>query len=55
VASSWRSCEDEVEDERVDTMGCIGLFYTNFVVFIVLGPRDILIFFVGPINRTQGG
>jgi hypothetical protein len=23
VASSWRSCGDEVKDKRVDAMGCI--------------------------------
>jgi hypothetical protein len=36
-------------------MGCIGLFYPNFVVFIVFGPKGILVFLVfwfGPINRT---
>jgi hypothetical protein len=43
VASSWRSREDEVEDEWVDATGCIGPFYLYFVVFIVLGPIDILV------------
>jgi hypothetical protein len=47
VASLWRSCEDEVKDGRVDVMGCIGLFYPNIVVFIVLGPRGILAFWLG--------
>jgi hypothetical protein len=51
VASSWRSCGDEVEDGRVDATGCIGLFYSNFVIFFVLGHKDnLLISF--PINRT---
>jgi hypothetical protein len=37
VASSRRSCGDEVEDERVNVTGCIRLLYPNFVVFFVLG------------------
>jgi hypothetical protein len=41
VASSRRSRGDEVEDERVDATGCIELFYPNFAVFTVLGPRGI--------------
>jgi hypothetical protein len=44
VASWWRSCGDEAEDGRVHVMGCIGLFCPNFVVFIILGPRGILVF-----------
>jgi hypothetical protein len=47
VASSWRSREDEVEDGWVDVMGCIGLFYPNFTIFVVLGPRGILVFWLG--------
>jgi hypothetical protein len=46
VPSSRRSREDEVEDGRVDTIGCIRLFYSNFIVFIVLGPRGILVFWL---------
>jgi hypothetical protein len=42
VASSQRSCGDEVEDGRVDATGCIGLFYPNFVVFFVLGHKGSL-------------
>jgi hypothetical protein len=44
VASLWRSREDKVKDGRVDAMGCIGLFYPNFDIFIVLGSRSILVF-----------
>jgi hypothetical protein len=44
VASSWRSHEDKVEDGRVNATGFIGLFYPNFAIFVVLGPRDILVF-----------
>jgi hypothetical protein len=47
VASSWRSREDEVEDRRVDAMGCIRLFYPNFAIFDVLDPRGILVFWLG--------
>jgi hypothetical protein len=47
VASSWRSCKDEVKDGRVDATGCIGLFYPYFTVFVVLGPRGILVFWMG--------
>jgi hypothetical protein len=46
VASSWMSHEDEAEDGRVDAMGCIRLFYPYFVVFIVLGRRVILVFWM---------
>jgi hypothetical protein len=44
MASSWRSSGDEVEDGWVDATGCIGLFYPNFVIFIVLDPKGILVF-----------
>jgi hypothetical protein len=43
VASSQRSHGDEVEDERVDAVDCIGLFYPNFVVFFVLGHKGSLV------------
>jgi hypothetical protein len=36
VTLSWRSCEDEVEDGRIDTAGYIGLFYPYFTVLVVL-------------------
>jgi hypothetical protein len=44
VASSRRSREDKAEDERVDAID--GLFYLNFTVFIVLGHRGILVFWM---------
>jgi hypothetical protein len=44
VASSRRSRKDEVEDEWVDVMDCIRPFYPYFVIFIILGPRGILVF-----------
>jgi hypothetical protein len=51
MASSQRSRGDEAEDGRVDATGCIGLFYPNFAVFVVLGHKDILVSSF-PINRT---
>jgi hypothetical protein len=53
MASSRRSRGDETEDGRVDVMGCIRLFYPNFIVFIVLGHKGSLVISF-PINRTQG-
>jgi hypothetical protein len=44
VALSRRSRQDEVEDERVDAMGYIRLFYPNFTVFRVPGFMGILVF-----------
>jgi hypothetical protein len=46
VTSSRRSREDEVEDGWVDAMSYIRLFYSNFTVFIVLGPMGILVFWL---------
>jgi hypothetical protein len=46
VASSRRSCGDEAIDGRVDAMGYIRLFYPNFAIFVVLGPRSILVFWM---------
>jgi hypothetical protein len=51
MASSQRSCEDEVEDGRVDATCCIRLFYPNFAIFIVLGHKGSLVISF-PINRT---
>jgi hypothetical protein len=34
----------EVEDGQVDATDCIGPFYHSFAIFIVLGPRGILVF-----------
>jgi hypothetical protein len=44
VAPSQRSCEEQVEDGRVDATGCVGPFYPSFVVFHVLSPRGSLVF-----------
>jgi hypothetical protein len=43
VALSWRSRGDKVKDGRVDTTGCIGLFYPFFAIFVVLGHNDSLV------------
>jgi hypothetical protein len=44
VTSLQRSRGDEAENGWVDATGCIRLFYSNFVVLVVLGPRGILVF-----------
>jgi hypothetical protein len=44
VASSWRLHGGQVEDGRVNAMGCVKPYYPCFVVFYVLGPRGILVF-----------
>jgi hypothetical protein len=46
VTSSWMSHEDEVEDSRVDAIDCIRPFYPYFVIFVVLGDRGILVFWM---------
>jgi hypothetical protein len=46
VAPSRRSCEDQVKDEHVDAMGCVGPCYPYFVIFMVLDHRGILVFFL---------
>jgi hypothetical protein len=51
VASSRRSHGDKAEDRRVNAMGCIGLFYPNFAIFVVLGHKGSLVISF-PINRT---
>jgi hypothetical protein len=54
VALSWRSREDEAEDGLVDVLGCIGLFYPNFVIFVVLGHKGSLVisFLINRIPRA---
>jgi hypothetical protein len=47
IASSWMSYGVEAENGWVDAMDCIGLFYPNFIVFIVLGTKGILVFWLG--------
>jgi hypothetical protein len=46
VESSRRSSGDQIEDGWVDAMGCIGLYYPYFAVFIVLDRRGIFVFLV---------
>jgi hypothetical protein len=43
VAPSWRLCWSHVEDGRVNAMGCIGPFYSTFIIFNVLDPRGIVV------------
>jgi hypothetical protein len=51
VASSWKPRGDEAEDGRVDTTGCIGLFYPNYAIFVILGYKGSLVISF-PINMT---
>jgi hypothetical protein len=44
MSSSWRLHRAKAEDGWVDATGCIGLFYLNFAIFVVLGSRGILVF-----------
>jgi hypothetical protein len=44
VAPSCMLRRDQVEDGRVNVMGCIGPCYPCFAVFIVLGLKDNLVF-----------
>jgi hypothetical protein len=58
VASSQRSRGDEVEDRRVNAMGCIKLFYFNLAIFFVLGHKGSLVISVSykydPKGRWRG-
>jgi hypothetical protein len=44
VASLRRSRGVQTEDGRVDATGYVRPFYPKIAVFIVLGPKDIVIF-----------
>jgi hypothetical protein len=46
VAPSQRSCEDQVEDRRVDVMDYVGPCHTYFVIFYVLDTMDIIVFYL---------
>jgi hypothetical protein len=41
-----RRLREQVEDGRVDVMGCVGPCYPCFAIFLVLGPRGIVVFLV---------
>jgi hypothetical protein len=47
VAPSRRLRQVQVEDGRVDAMGCIGPFYLRIIVFYVLGSSGIVVFWLG--------
>jgi hypothetical protein len=44
VASLRRLRRVEAEAGCVDTIDCVKPFYPNFDIFIVLGPKRILVF-----------
>jgi hypothetical protein len=43
VAASWRLHRRQVEDERVNAIGCVGPCYSTFAIFNVLGPMSIVV------------
>jgi hypothetical protein len=45
VAPSRRLRRGQVEEGRVDAMGCVGTCYPFFTVFILLGPRGIVVIY----------
>jgi hypothetical protein len=44
MTPSQRLRRDQVEDEQIDAMGCIGPCYAYFIIFVLLGPRGIIVF-----------
>jgi hypothetical protein len=48
MVSSRRLHQAQIEDGRVDAMGCVRLCYPCFVIFIVLDHKGIL--FIYPFN-----
>jgi hypothetical protein len=55
VASSQRLRRDEAEDRLVDVTGCIGLFYPNFTIFIVLCHKNSLVISFSIIRTPRAG
>jgi hypothetical protein len=51
MTSSQRSRGDKAKDGRVDATSYIRLFYSNYVIFVVLRHKDNLVISF-PINRT---
>jgi hypothetical protein len=47
VVPSWRLCRRQVEDRCIDVTGCVKPYYPCFTVFLVLGPRGVLVFCLG--------
>jgi hypothetical protein len=45
VAPTRRLRRGQVEDGRIDAMDCVGLCYPCFIVFFVLVPRGVLVFY----------
>jgi hypothetical protein len=43
VAPSQRLCRRQAEAGRVDAMGCVVPCYPYFVVFLLLGPRGVVV------------
>jgi hypothetical protein len=41
--TSWRLCQRQAEDGRVDATDCVGPCYPCLAVFFLLGPRGIVV------------
>jgi hypothetical protein len=58
VASSSRSRGSKAEDDRFDGVGCdvveVRPKYPSLTIISFSALRNILVFFVGPINRIKG-
>jgi hypothetical protein len=44
MAPSWRLRQSQVEDGRVNAMGCVGPYYPCFTIFFLLSHRGIVVF-----------
>jgi hypothetical protein len=57
MAPSQRLRRSQVEDGWVNAMGCVETYYPYFVVFILLGPKGIVVIslLLESINRTLEG
>jgi hypothetical protein len=47
VTSSQRLHQGQVEDEQIDTTGCVRPCYSYFTIFYVLDYRSIVVFYLG--------
>jgi hypothetical protein len=47
MASSRRLRRKEAEDGRVDAIDCVGLFYPKIIISSIIGPRGIVVFYLG--------
>jgi hypothetical protein len=43
VASSLRLRRSQVKDRWVNATGCVGPCYPCFAIFVLLGPKDVVV------------